>query len=73
MLAHRADVAVDGHTVVVEDNDQRLAGRAGVVESLIGKAAGERAVADEGKHAVILCSIVRARAMPSATETELEA
>ena len=54
MLAHRADVAVDGHTVVVEDNDQRLAGGAGVVESLIGKAAGERAVADEGKHAVIL-------------------
>ena len=41
MLAHRADVAVDGHTVVVEDNDQRLAGGAGVVEPLIGKAAGE--------------------------------
>ena len=54
MLAHRADVAVDGHTVVVEDHDQRLAGGAGVVEPLVSKTAGERAVADEGKHAVIL-------------------
>ena len=54
MLAHRADVAVNGHPVVVQDDDQRLAARARVVQPLVGKAAGERAVADEREHRVIL-------------------
>ena len=33
---------------------RRLAGRAGVVQPLVGKAAGKRAIADEGKHGVVL-------------------
>ena len=45
MLAHRADIAVDRHAVVVQNHDERLAARARVVKSLVGKAAGERAVA----------------------------
>ena len=54
MLAHRADIAVDRHAVVVQDHDERLAGRTRVVESLVGKAAGERAVADQRQHGIIL-------------------
>ena len=54
MLAHRADVAVDGHAVVVQDDDQRLTARARIVQPLVGKAAGKRAVADEREHGIIL-------------------
>ena len=54
MLAHRADVAVDGHAVVIQNDNERLAGRAGVVQPLVGKAAGKRAVTNEGKHGVVL-------------------
>ena len=51
MLAHRADVAVDGHAVVIQNDNERLAG---VVQPLVGKAAGKRAVTNEGKHGVVL-------------------
>ena len=54
MLAHRADIAVDRHAVVVQNHDERLAGRTRIVESLIGKAAGERAVADQRQYGIIL-------------------
>ena len=53
MLAHRADVAVNRHPVVVQDDDERLAARARVVQPLVGKAAGERAVADEREHGIV--------------------
>ena len=53
MLAHRADIAVDRHAVVVQDHDERLTGRTRVVESLVGKAAGERAVADQRQHGIV--------------------
>ena len=44
---HGAHVGVDGHAVVVQNDDQRFPGGAGVVEALVGKAAGQRAVSDE--------------------------
>ena len=54
MLAHRADIAVDRHAVVVQNHDERLAARARVVKSLVGKTAGERAVADQRQYGIIL-------------------
>ena len=54
MLADGAHVGVDGHAVVVEDDDEGLAGGSGVVESLVGKAAGEGPVPDEGQDLVVL-------------------
>ena len=38
----------DRHVVVVEDHDQPVAGRRGIVHRLIGHAGGHRAVADNG-------------------------
>ena len=54
MLAHRADIAVDRHAVVVQNHNERLAARARVVKSLVGKTAGERAVADQRQYGIIL-------------------
>ena len=54
MLAHRADIAVDRHAVVVQNHDERLAARTRIVESLIGEAAGERAVANQRQYGIIL-------------------
>ena len=50
---HAAHVLADGHVVVVEDNHQRLPARGGVAESLVGQAAGERAVADDRHHVIV--------------------
>ena len=54
MLAHRADIAVDRHAVVVQNHDERLAARTRVVKPLVGKTAGERAVADQRQYGIIL-------------------
>ena len=54
MLADGAHIGVDGHAVVIEDDDEGLAGGSGVVESLVGKAAGEGPVPDEGQDLVVL-------------------
>ena len=54
MLAHRADAAVDGHTVVVDHDDQVAVHLAGQVQPLQRLAAGQRAVADNGHHIVVL-------------------
>ena len=54
MAGDAAHIPPDGHAVVVEDDDQRFAGGAGVVQALIGQAAGQGAVADDGQHLVIL-------------------
>ena len=51
---HAPHVGVDGHAVVVEDHHHRLPGGPGVVEPLVGQAAGEGPVPDEGRHAVVL-------------------
>src|SRR5438445_788103 len=48
VLIDRADVGRDRHTVVVQDDDDVAARIAGVVQSLVGQAAGHRAVADDG-------------------------
>ena len=54
MGGHAPHVGVDGHAVVVEDHHHRLPGGPGVVEPLVGQTAGQRAVPDEGGHAVVL-------------------
>ena len=43
-----ADIRINGHAVIVEDNDKRLAGSPGVIHALIGQSARHGAVADEG-------------------------
>ena len=50
----RADVRRDRHAVVVEDDHHRRLQPAGVVERLVGDAAGERAVADHGDDLAVL-------------------
>ena len=53
MPRHGPDVGIDGHSVVVQNHDQRLMGSSGVVQALIGKSAGQRPVADERQDTVI--------------------
>ena len=54
MRGHRADVAADGHAVVVENDDHRFPGRTRVIQSLVGKTAGKRTVPDERENGIIL-------------------
>ena len=49
-----AHVGVDGHAVVVEDHDQRLAAGSGVVEPLEAQTAAHGTVADQGQHMIVL-------------------
>ena len=53
MAVHRPHVGVDGHAVVVEKDDQGLAGGTGVVEALIGQSSGQGAVPDQRQNTVI--------------------
>ena len=53
MAVHRPHVGVDGHAVVVEKDDQGLAGGTGVVEALIGQSPGQGAVPDQRQNTVI--------------------
>ena len=48
-----AHVGVNGHAVVVEKDDQGLAGGTGVVEALIGQSSGQGAVPDQRQNTVI--------------------
>ena len=54
VAVHCPHVGIDGHAVVVEDDDQRLSAGAGVVQPLIGQPAGEGTVPDQGQDAVVL-------------------
>ena len=54
MLGNAAHVAADGHAVVIEQDDDRFTGLSRIVETLVGKTACQRAVADQGKNTVIL-------------------
>ena len=54
MVGNRPYIGVDGHTVVVEDHDQMLPGRTGVVQTFIGEAAGQCAVSDQRQYLIIL-------------------
>ncbi len=49
-----ADVRRDRHPIVVEDDDDRSLEPAGVMERLIGDAAGQRPVADHGDDVAVL-------------------
>ena len=49
-----AHISADGHFVVIDDDDHGLPADSGVVQALIGHAAGESAVTDQGNHIVIL-------------------
>ena len=53
MARHGPHIGVDRHAVIVEQNDQRLTGGSGIVQALIGKAAGERTIADQRQHLII--------------------
>ena len=54
MAGQAAHILADGHGIVVDDDHHGLAADRRVVESLVGHAAGESAVADESHHVVIL-------------------
>ena len=54
MARHTTHIGVDGHTVVVEDHDQRLTGGARIVKSLKAQPAAQRTVTDQRQHAVRL-------------------
>ena len=54
MAAHCPDIWRDGHLIIIQDDDQRLAAVARVVERLVSHAAGERPVADDRDHVVFL-------------------
>ena len=54
MRGHGPHIGVDGHAVVIQNNDEGLSGGPGVVESLVCKAAGQGAITNEGQNAVIL-------------------
>ena len=47
-IAQGSDRRRDRHVVVVEDDDQPVSGRGGIVHRLIGHAGAHRAVADDG-------------------------
>ena len=53
VAVHRPHIGVDGHAVVVEKDDQGLAGGAGVVEPLVGKASGEGPIPDQCQDGVV--------------------
>ena len=53
MLGHRPHVLGDGHAVVIEDDQQLPPVLSPVGQPLIGQAAGERPVADEGRHLIV--------------------
>ena len=50
---HAAHVPVDGHFVVVEDDDQRLLALRRVIQALVDHAAGGGTVAQQGDHIVV--------------------
>ena len=50
---HAADVFVDGHAVVVEHDDHRLAALPGIRQALVCQTAGQGTVADEGNDVII--------------------
>ena len=54
MPAQSADIPCDGHIIVVEHNEQRLARSPGAVQRLVGHAAGQRAVTDDCDNVVFL-------------------
>ena len=54
--AHRTDVRRDRHVVVVEHEKELSLQMSGLIETLEGQAAGERAIADHGHDAIILFS-----------------
>jgi hypothetical protein len=60
ILRDRADVRRDRHLVVVEDDDDVPVGVAGVVEPLVGEAACQRPVAEDGDDLVIVAANVAA-------------
>ena len=67
MPGHAAHVPADGHFIVVEDNDHRLAAHRGVVQPLVGHAAGAGTVADQSDHIVVL---MQERPRPRHTQSD---
>ena len=53
---HAADVFVDGHAVVIQDDDERFPTLSGVGQTFIGQTTRERTVADQGDDVVIFAA-----------------
>ena len=54
VLGQSPHVPVNGHSVVVEDDHQRFAAAAGVIQALEAQTAAQRTVADDRHHVVVL-------------------
>ena len=54
MVRHTTNITVNGHFIVVEDDDHGLMAFSGIIQALIGHTAGSRAVTDDGNHIIIL-------------------
>ena len=53
MVRHTTYTLCDGHTVVVQDDDQRFPTVACIGQAFIGQTAGQRAVTDQCQHMII--------------------
>ena len=47
MRRHTAHIWVNGHSVIVEKDNQRLAGGPGIVQALIGQSASQRTISNQ--------------------------
>ncbi len=54
MEGHGPYILIDGHTVIIQNHDQRFSGRPCIIQPFVGQPSGQSAVADQGQHAVIL-------------------
>ena len=53
MLCHTADIAVNGHFVIVQNNNHGLFAYSGIVQSFVSHTAGCGAVANQSNHMII--------------------
>ena len=67
MPGHAAHIPADGHFVVIEDNDHRLAAHRGVVQPFISHTTGAGAVPDQSDHIVVL---MQERPRPRHTQSD---
>ena len=58
VLLHAAHAAVDGHVVVVEDDEQVVRRGRGVVQPLEGQSAAHASVADDGHHMAVFLPLL---------------
>ena len=54
MLCHATNIAVDGHLIVVENNDHRFFADSGIIQTFIGHTTGSGAVTNQRDHMIVL-------------------